>query len=124
MARLVRIRPSLVVADMTETLAFWTERLGFSIGAQLGNEGGGPPFWANLVRDDQMLMVSWEAEHVHDDGEVHSSKPALAGGLYFNVDDVGAIWDELVARGAVPPDAPRPINRPWGMREMEVTDPN
>jgi catechol 2,3-dioxygenase-like lactoylglutathione lyase family enzyme len=113
----------VVVNDMNETIAFWTEKLGFTVGASMAAADDQPPFWCNLNRDGVSIMFTWEAEHTHDDGEVHRSEAQLAGSLYIDVDDVDAMADELHRRGALPADT-RPEDQPHGMREFAVEDPN
>ena len=113
----------LVVDDMTATISFWTEQLGFTVTASMAESDGSPPFWCNLARDGVAVMFSWEAEHTHEDGEVHRSIASLAGALYVDVDDVDAMAEELRARGAIDAED-APVDRPHGMRELAVTDPN
>jgi uncharacterized glyoxalase superfamily protein PhnB len=123
MPAVTRLRPMLVVNDMNETMAFWTEKLGFTVNASMAAADGQPPFWCNLGRNDVSVMFTWEAEHTHDDGEVHRSEAQLAGSLYIDVDDVDAMADELHRLGALP-SGTQPEDQPHGMREFAVEDPN
>jgi len=123
MAALTQLRPMLAVTDMRATIEFWTEKLGFTVGASMATQEDAPPFWCNLQRDAVAVMFTWEPEHTHDDGEIHRSEALLGGSLYFNVDDVDALADELAQRGAIAADE-RPQTQPHGMREVAVEDPN
>jgi len=113
----------LEVNDMRATIRYWTECLGFTVTAELTGGTGEPPGWCNLARDDVSIMFTWEPEHSHDDGSSHRSEANLAGSLYFNTDDVDALYDELRHRDGVGPIG-GPIDRPHGMRELHVEDPN
>lgn len=113
----------LVVNDMRETITFWTEKLGFTLSASMAEADDAPPFWCNLGRDGVSVMFTWEPEHVHDDGEVHRPEARLGGSLYIDVDDVEAVADQLHERGALAPGI-RPEDKPHGMREVAVEDPN
>ena len=123
MPAITNLRPMLQVNDMRATLAFWTEGLGFSVTASMAESDGAPPFWCNLSRDGISIMFMWEAEHTHDDGEVHRSEAQLAGNLYFNVDDVDAMVGELRDRNVLPAGVAAQA-QPHGMKEVSVTDPN
>ena len=121
-ATLTNLRPMLQVDDMRETIRFWCDVLGFSVGAAMGEEGQ-PPGWCNLMRDGVSIMFTWEPEHTHDDGSSHRSEANLAGLLYFNTDDVDAVYAELRGKdGAV--EITPPATQPHGMREIALDDPN
>jgi len=113
----------LEVNDMAETLRYWTVGLGFTLTDQVGADDGGPPRWCNLSRDGVSVMFTWEPAHSHDDGSTHSSQARLAGALYFNTDDVDALFAELNTKSGVAQIA-GPIDQPHGMRELCVDDPN
>ena len=120
---LTNLRPMLAVNDMVATMKFWTESLGFAVTSEMTFGEGLPPGWCNLTRDGVSIMFTWEPEHAHDDGTSHRSEAALAGSIYFNSDDLDALYDELRQRpGLAGLDAP--ADRPHGMREFLVHDPN
>ena len=120
---LTNLRPMLAVNDMSATLRYWTEVLGFAVTAQMDGEGDAPPGWCNLTRDTISIMFTWEPEHTHDDGEVHRSEASLGGSLYFNTDDVDSLLAEFRAKGDVG-EIQGPVDQPHGMREIALTDPN
>ena len=120
---LTTLRPMLDVNDMARTIRFWTDALGFTVTAEMSYAEGQPPGWCNLSRDGVSIMFSWEPEHTHDDGSTHQSEAALAGALYFNTDDVDGLYQELHTKPAIG-EIERPTDRPHGMRELVVEDPN
>jgi catechol 2,3-dioxygenase-like lactoylglutathione lyase family enzyme len=125
MTRLTRIRPLLEVTDVEASIAFYTDVLGFSCNTSIGDAG--ERVWANLVKDDVMLMVN--LMHTHDDededggdhGHDHAHEPALTGSLYFNVDDVDALALDLGGKVALEFG---PEDQPHGMREIAIVDPD
>ena len=117
MTRLVQLRPMLDAADIDETIAFYTDVLGFTATDRM--EG-----WVSLLKDDVRLMFN--QLHTHDDvdedhGHDHPSEPVMTGSLYFNVDDVDALAIDLGGKVAL---AFGPATQPHGMREIGFPDPN
>ena len=96
--------------DLNATIEFYTRRLGFVCDA-LSDEDG----WAMLRRDAIGVMVATPKIHVPFD------TPVFTGSLYFDVDDVAALWDELkdVVKIAYPLEAFH-----YGMREFAIYDNN
>jgi catechol 2,3-dioxygenase-like lactoylglutathione lyase family enzyme len=123
MTRLVQLRPFLEVTDVDETIAFYTDVLGFTVTDSIAAEGH--RLWANLLKDDVRLMVNRMHTHDEDDdddhGHDHPHEPALTGSLYFNVDDVDKLAIDL--GGKVPLEY-GPTTQPHGMREIAIVDPN
>lgn len=113
----------LEVDDMTATIRYWTEALGFIVTGEVSSGPGGPPGWCNLSRDGVSIMFTWEAEHSHDDGSTHGSEANLGGSLYFNTDDVDALYAELRGKAEIGPIG-GPADQPHGIRELYVEDPN
>ncbi len=107
-----RVVPSLLVADMERTLAFYA-RLGFRLVGR--HPADGAPEWAEVRRDDAVIQLHAEAP-VGTPGT-----PVFSGTLYFHPDSVEALADEW--RGLVP-FAWGPEVMPWGQREMAVEDPD
>ena len=92
-----------------ETLAFWTEKLGFTGVASLEND------WAKLRRDRAELMFS--APNAHRNFE----KPLLTGSIYFRTDRVDEIWKEFKDKVEVSYGIE---NFDYGMREFGIYDNN
>jgi len=113
----------LAVNDMVATMKFWTEALGFTVKAEMSFGEGRPPGWCNLGRDEVAIMFTWEPEHTHDDGTSHGSEAGLAGSIYFNVDDVDALYEEFRQNPGIG-EISAPTDQTHGMREFLVRDPN
>ena len=122
MARITLLRPMLDVHSIDETIAFWRDKLGFTL---LGSWGHDParPTWCQLERDGvRVMFTKAETEpHEHDDGTVHGHEPALGGALYFDADDVDALHAEL---SKIVKIEWGPNDYPHGMREFAVLDNN
>jgi uncharacterized glyoxalase superfamily protein PhnB len=106
MPRFQRINPILCVSDVTDAVAYYTTRLGFSHGFLWGD----PPTFGSVTRDglDVMFCLNGQGQQ----------------GMWFSiwVDDVDALYLEFADSGA---DVRQPpIDLPWGVREMNVADPD
>jgi catechol 2,3-dioxygenase-like lactoylglutathione lyase family enzyme len=97
----------LAVPDLQTSAAYFRDVLGFRV---LWEEA---PDWRLVERDGVRVMLG----HCPRD-----LRPAELGSHnwfgYLNVDDVGALYDELTARGAV---CTPPADKLYGMREIVVT---
>lgn len=108
--RLTGLRPMLRTSDIEATLRFYTEVLGFTIGARSEESG-----WASLYKDGAALMVAIPGEHMPFD------KEAFTGSLYFNTDNVNALWEQLKGKAEVL----YPLgDLDYGMREFAILDNN
>lgn len=99
--------PVLRVSDYPRAKAFWTERLGFSV----GEEGGDPARFGIFHKDKARVFI--DAWHGADD------VPSPGWRAYFHLDDVDAFAATLgdaVFEG--------PSDKVYGMRELIVTDPD
>jgi HAD superfamily hydrolase (TIGR01509 family) len=99
------ITPRLPVSDVEEALAFYLERLGFTLGWKWGN----PLTHANACRD--CIAVDLIASPT---GRVGT---AMA---YVQIRGVDAYFAELKGRNVALSDLG---DRPYGMRDFEVVDP-
>lgn len=108
MPSLQRLTPMLRTWDLPGTLAFYLQSLDFVVTSQA-------PGWAALARDGIALMVSGP------NGQSGDVAPAFTGSLYFQVDDVDALWASLPATRKVcyPPET-----FGYGMREFGIYDNN
>ena len=106
--------PIMPARDLFETRAFY-ERLGFQAAGWWPNEFGG---YACLVRGDLRMHFFAFA----DISPEHNYAQC-----YWRVQDVDALYAELHAAGLPKSGTPRlgPLeDRPWGMREFSIIDPN
>lgn len=104
------LKPMLRTWDLEETVAFYTNLLGFACDA-LDQEWG----WAQLSRDGIAVMLSGPNSHEGD------QSPSWTGSLYFTLDDVESLWQSL--QGQVRVCYP-PADFPYGMREFAIYDNN
>jgi uncharacterized glyoxalase superfamily protein PhnB len=112
MARLEGIRLILAVQNLRSATDFYVNTLGFR--RDFGDESDG---WSWRSRDNFRVGL----------GECPDAVPAIQLGdhsyvAYVNVDDIDALYTELVSRGA--PVRTPPQTKPWGMREFGVQTPD
>jgi uncharacterized glyoxalase superfamily protein PhnB len=106
--RLENLTPILEVTSIDETIRFYRDVLGFEC---VGQEKG----WARLRNGGVEIMISLPNAHIPFD------KPAFTGSLYFNPDDVDALWEQLKDKATVV----YPLeNFFYGMREFAIRDNN
>lgn len=104
------IRPVLYTSNMEETIAFYTGQLGFTLGEKNDDWG-----WASLNKDEVSIMLARPNEHTP------FTKAQFTGSLYFNTDDVEALWSNLKDKVSVC----YPIETfDWQMREFAIYDNN
>jgi catechol 2,3-dioxygenase-like lactoylglutathione lyase family enzyme len=107
-----RLIPSLLVRDMSETLAFY-QKLGFQV---TGRSSDGPsPEWAEVTRNSIILQFYSDPPHGTP------SAPVCSGTFYIYSESVAALADEF--RGKVE-FAWGPEVMDYGMLEFGIRDPN
>ena len=99
-------RPILTVADLAASTRYYRDKLGF----KLDWEYGEPPDFASVSRGDGVLFVCQGCQ----------AHPGSWTMLFTR--DVDKLHEELRKRGATIRMAP--TDMPWGMREMQVSDPD
>jgi len=104
--RLEAITPRMPVGDVEAALAFYLDKMGFTLGWKWGT----PLTHANVCRDSISLDLI--------------ATPAARRGTamaYVGVAAIDAYYKELTARGV---GASEIGNRDYGMRDFEVVDPD
>ena len=115
--KLDRLTPMLEVDDLTATIAFYTDVLGFEVLATWPPDGA--PGWAHLGCGDAHVMFS--GRHSHGPGEEdHQHGGELPGALYCYAPDIDALYTELSSRTELEP--PRVTD--YQMKEISIRDPN
>jgi catechol 2,3-dioxygenase-like lactoylglutathione lyase family enzyme len=106
MTRFERVNPILRVRDVEASLAYWTGCLGF----KQSFHWDAPASFAGAERDGIEVMFSRDGQ----------GEPGTW--LTIWVDDVDGLYQEYRASGAEIRRAP--VTLPWGVREMNVADPD
>ena len=105
--------PQLLVDDLTSSLAFYRDRLGFATDFVYAD------FYASVSRDGATLHLKCapklEADRRHRKAGEHID-------VYFDVRDVRALHDELARRGA--PIVQPLCEQPWRQLDFVVEDPD
>jgi uncharacterized glyoxalase superfamily protein PhnB len=104
------VTPQFRITDARRSTPFYVDGLGFKIDWEHRFEPGFPVFMS-LTRASQTIFLT---EHAGD--------CKVGGAAYFVVPDVDACYEEFASRGVVPTEPPE--DKPWGPREMVVTDPD
>lgn len=113
--RLTIARPQLFVSDVRAAVAFFGQKLGFSMVYVHGE----PPFYGQVERDGIALNLRLVCEGVFA-GDVREREQLLAASI--TVTDVKALYTEFTAAGV---EFQQPLRRqPWGAREFVVRDPD
>lgn len=98
--------PVLCVKSVPASIEYYVEKLGF----QKNWDWGDPVTFGSVIRDDVALFFC-------EDGQGKS-------GMWISifVDDVDALYEDYRQRGVIIRQPP--TNFSWGMREMNVEDPD
>ncbi|HET6606057.1 MAG TPA: VOC family protein [Rhodopila sp.] len=93
-ARLTHTAAVLLVRDLRAAAEHYRDRMGFTIGTLFGE----PPTFTIVNRDDQYVML----KQIADPERIVPHKSVAPGlwDLYFWVEDVDALHEELAGRGA------------------------
>ena len=107
----LRAMPILSVKDMSDTVAFYTKGLGFSLAGTWQNDDGTPSF--SIVQLDQVTL-----------GLAAGSTDASSEGwsAYLYLADIDAFADQIQAKGVKLYRGPE--NSFYHCREIEVLDPS
>jgi len=119
MPALKNLIPNIWVADMSRSVAFYTERLGFSVAMAVPDK---PPYvWARLLRDDVAIDLN-NPETAAKDYPGLSGKPLGATAvLFIEVEGVRTLHDELKSDVAIVMPL---IKQFYGATEFAIADPD
>ncbi|PQA90830.1 bleomycin resistance family protein [Chryseobacterium shigense] len=101
--------PILWTESIDETIAFYTQVLGFTLMDR--NEEWQ---WASLKKNEVLIMLS-------QNGYEKPNGIGFTGSLYFNVDNVDELWEDLKRKAKVCYELD---TFEWAMREFAVYDNN
>jgi len=113
-AKLIASAAVLLVRDVHASAAHFRDAMGFSCGKIWGD----PPSFAILTRDAMDVMIKQVDDHRRI-VPIWTVSPGLWD-VYFWVDDVDALYRELVGRGAKIDYGL--CDQPYGCREFGVQD--
>jgi len=108
---------NLECVDVDPMVAFYRDAFGFEICMSGGDEDGR---WVVMRRDD--IQIGFCETEELDDYRNRQEAGHYSMTLYFEVPDL----DEWVAHLRMDPEwriGDRPVEEPWGMRELAVVDP-
>ena len=108
--RLTDLRPVLWTEDLSSTIDFYLEVLGFECSDRNDDWG-----WATLRKDSVSLMIANPNEHTPYE------KIGFTGSLYFTTDNVDVLWEKLKDKAKVCYGIEDFF---YGMREFAVYDNN
>lgn len=120
MPQFTSVTPNLIVADISRSLAFYVDLLGFARTIAVPEQ---PPFVFVAVASGSIqiflnLAADVLKEHPEFAGKV---TPSYANSMFIETDDVDAVYDRLKSRAPVV----MPIVTQWyGMREFSIADPD
>jgi hypothetical protein len=107
------VAPQFVVPDVARTAQHYRESYGFDIASSVGD----PPAWAMLTRDRVEIQLARGTG-----GVSNATVRADAFDAYIRVIDIEALYQELSSKHATIVEGP--VTRPYGMREIVVSDCN
>jgi len=104
-----RIVPVFQVADLQESIEFYTESLGFTEDFRFGKYGGVKLGGISLHLSEQI-----------QDGRSEYKKPLGSGIAYVLCDSVDAYFDQVREKGVIIKHPPQ--DAPYGMRDFMLAD--
>ena len=113
--------PLLQVFDMSASLAFYRDVLGFERVEDSGRGDDSDWVWLRLDGVDLMLNTAYEAEHRPPHPDPARAAAHEDTGLFFGCRDVDAAYAYLLSKG-LNPEPPKVA--PYGMKQLYVTDPD
>ena len=112
-AQIRGIAPQLLVDDLDRAIAYYLDRLGFSLDFKYDS------FYAGVRRDGFAIHLKEAAKLAADRAHRKQNEHLDA---FIDVLGIGDLFDELQKRGA---DVIRPLEeRPWACRDFYVADPD
>ena len=109
--RLTQITPFVCCSNMTQSIEFYCDVLGFSVGYQADN-------YAFVRRDDVALRLL----EVEPDTDIAAQQNAF----YIDTNELDTVYFDMKAKLDTLPDGRvrSPFNQDYGQREFHVLDPD
>jgi catechol 2,3-dioxygenase-like lactoylglutathione lyase family enzyme len=114
-----KLTPNLLVADVSRSLSFYTDVLGFARGMTVPDE---PPFLFASVTSGSVEVFFNEANNAVKEYPSLAGRPLGASGtMFIELEGIDAYYASLDGRVTVT----MPIATQWyGMREFAIADPD
>jgi uncharacterized glyoxalase superfamily protein PhnB len=114
-----KLTPNLIVADVSRSLAFYTEVLGFACGMSVPDA---PPFVFASVTSGPVEIFFNAAAAASSDYPSLAGRPIGASGtMFIEVEGIDAHYADV--SGKVSMVMPI-VTQPYGMREFAIADPD
>ncbi len=107
---LKRLTPTIYTADLSSTIGFYVQKLGFNCVDNIPAWG-----WARVEMDDVEIMISTPNDHIPFE------RATFTGSFYFYTDNVDTLWEKFKIKAKV---CYRLENFEYGMREFAIYDNN
>ena len=111
-AKLKTVSPVLPTRDVRNSIAFYVERLGFTLN---GQDSSSDPRYAVVGRDDVELHLQW-----HDPAEWAAVERPM---IRFEVPAIEKLFEEFKSAGVFHEQTTL-RDTPWGTREFAFFDPD
>lgn len=108
---LLEIQPVLAVRNVSESIRFYLEKLGFTIAFQDSED----PRYAGVRRDHVEIHLQWHQEDDFTEGDAPLFR--------IKVEDPDSLFNELLERKALP-EGKTISDTDWGTREFGLYDPD
>jgi uncharacterized glyoxalase superfamily protein PhnB len=111
MTRFIAIMPVLKVTDLSRSIAWYVDVLGFSAQGRSTDDGGG----------EHCFVQAGETEILLSTGSHLGGSPSFTGTLYFRVEGVDELFERIQSRAEIV----WPLERQeYGTREFGIRDPD
>jgi uncharacterized glyoxalase superfamily protein PhnB len=119
MTRFTSVTPNLIVRDMSKSLAFYRDLLGFTITM---NVPEAEPFvFTGLERDGVPVFLNDVKATLDDHPDMAKVPPGGTATLFFDITGVDELHDQIKSKTAIV----MPLKTQfYGMREFSVKDPD
>lgn len=119
MPQFTKLTPNLLVADVSRSLAFYVDVLGFTRGFTVPDEG--PLVFGSVTSGPIEIFFNEAATAVAEYPSLGGKPVALSGTLFIEVAGIEAFFAQLEARVAIV----KPLFTQWyGMKEFVIADPD
>ena len=110
-SRIRKMSPQLLVADIEDSIAFYTKKLGFDVDFRYED------FYAGIIKDGYSIHLKLSKSAVRNEGKGSNEDIDII----FSVDDIEGLYEQL---STISVEFTQPLRKmPYG-REFYVADPD